>query len=92
MSKLVISATLCLALTGAVLSAGDKPADKSKKKQESSSTRPAAINKICPVDGNNAVVPSVTTVIYNDQVIGFCCEDCVPKFREKPDWYMRDLK
>ena len=35
---------------------------------------------------------TVPTVIYKGKVIGFCCEDCIPKFKKNPEAYMKDLK
>ena len=55
-------------------------------------TRPVAINKFCAVDRENPVDDTVPTVIYKGKVIGFCCDDCPPKFKKNPELYMKDLK
>jgi len=57
--------------------------------QPSASAKP--INKYCAVDRDNPVDPTVT-YLYQGQVIGFCCDDCIPKFKKDPEKYMKDLK
>jgi YHS domain-containing protein len=56
------------------------------------STQPAGkpVNKLCPV-GKEDVDPKVT-IDYKGKTIGFCCEDCIPKFKADPDKYMASLK
>ena len=49
------------------------------------------INKFCAVEHEDEVDPKVTTV-YNGKIIGFCCKDCVPKFKQDPERYMASLK
>ena len=49
------------------------------------------VNQYCAVDKDQKVDPSVT-YLYQGQVIGFCCEDCIPKFKQDPQKYMKDLK
>jgi YHS domain-containing protein len=55
-------------------------------------TQPAkqVVNKLCPV-GKEDVDPKVT-IDYKGKTIGFCCEDCIPKFKADPDKYMASLK
>lgn len=79
--------------------------DKSQPPEQSSkaampTTAPAAtqasatqkpINKYCAVNRDEEIDPTVTTV-YKGQVIGFCCDDCIPKFKKDPEKYMKDLK
>jgi YHS domain-containing protein len=48
------------------------------------------VNKLCPV-GKEDIDPKVTYV-YKGKTIGFCCEDCIPKFKADPDKYMANLK
>ena len=57
--------------------------------QPSASAQP--INKYCAVDRNDPVDPKVT-YLYQGKVIGFCCEDCIPKFKKDPEKYVKDLK
>ena len=49
------------------------------------------INQYCPIDKENKVDPTVTTV-YKGKVIGFCCSDCIPEFKKDPEKYMATLK
>jgi YHS domain-containing protein len=58
------------------------------------STQPTAaapVNKFCAIDRDNPIDPQVTTT-YEGKVIGFCCEDCIPKFKQDPAKAMKDLK
>jgi YHS domain-containing protein len=96
MKRLILSAALL------VLGAGCN--DKSQPPQQSDkammpTTAPATqasatekpINKYCAVDRGNEVDPTVT-YLYQGKLIGFCCDDCIPKFKKDPDKYMKDLK
>jgi YHS domain-containing protein len=96
MKSLILSAAL-LVLT---LGCNDKsqPPDQSSKAampttapatQASATLKP--INKYCAVNRDEEIDPTVTTV-YNGKVIGFCCDDCIPKFKKDPEKYMKDLK
>ena len=100
MKRLMMTALLACALSGAMVIAADK-ADKTDKtptkKQETPTTKPTTqpakpINEFCAVDKDNPVDPSVPTVTYKGKVIGFCCEDCIPKFKKDPEFYMKGLK
>ena len=55
-------------------------------------TQPAnkPVNKLCPVSKED-VDPKVT-VDYKGKTVGFCCDDCIPKFKADPDKYMANLK
>ena len=96
MKRLILSATLLIAAAGC--SNNNPPPEKSPN-AAMPTTAPATqasaalvpINKFCAVDRGNAVDPTVT-YLYKGKVIGFCCEDCVPKFKEDPEKYMKDLK
>lgn len=57
--------------------------------QASATVKP--INKYCAVEKEDEIDPAVT-YLYQGKVIGFCCEDCVPKFKANPEKYMKDLK
>jgi YHS domain-containing protein len=93
-----------LLLSGALLLAGfgcgnnTPPPEQSpnaKMPTTAPATQPSAalvpINKYCAVDRDNEVDPTVT-YLYQGKVIGFCCEDCVPKFKSDPQKYMKGLK
>ncbi len=54
-------------------------------------TQAAPINKFCAIDRDSTIDPTVT-YLYKGKVIGFCCEDCIPKFKKDPEKYMKDLK
>jgi YHS domain-containing protein len=45
---------------------------------------------MCPV-ADEPIDPKVTTV-QDGKTIGFCCEDCIPKFKANPAKYMKNLK
>ncbi|HET6250048.1 MAG TPA: hypothetical protein VFE47_20320 [Tepidisphaeraceae bacterium] len=98
MKRLLMSAVMCCALGGAFVLAADKPADKPvQKKSTTATTKPATqpakpINQFCAVEKENPVDPTVPTVTYKGKVIGFCCEDCAPKFLKDPEFYMKGLK
>lgn len=92
MKRLILSAALLILAGGC----GDKsqPPQQSDKAmtpatQASSAQKP--INKYCAVDRDNEVDPTVT-YLYQGKLIGFCCDDCIPKFKKDPDKYMKDLK
>ena len=53
------------------------------------STQP--VNKMCVVMPEDPVDTNVTYV-YKDQTIGFCCKDCIPKFKANPEKYMKNVK
>ena len=96
MKSLMLSAALLILTLGC----NDKsqPPDQSSKAampttapatQASATLKP--INKYCAVNRDEEIDPTVTTV-YNGKVIGFCCDDCIPKFKKDPGKYMKDLK
>lgn len=91
--KLFLFFTLLCAATGiGTIAAADLPKD-SKGPTSRPATQPAlkAINKYCAVDTDQEIDPDVT-YIYNGKVIGFCCSDCIPKFKKDPEKYMKHLK
>ena len=53
------------------------------------STQP--VNQFCAVEHDDKVDPTVT-IMYQGKVIGFCCPDCIPKFKANPEKYMKELK
>jgi len=48
-------------------------------------------NAYCAVMNDHKVDPKVT-VAHAGKTIGFCCEDCIPKFKEEPAKYLASLK
>ncbi len=94
MKRFMVLAMFCCALSTALVVAADKPTTRrSETPATKPSTQPAkAINEFCAVDKDNPVDPTVPTVTYDGKVIGFCCEDCIPKFKKDPKAYMKDLK
>jgi len=52
----------------------------------------AAVNKLCPVEHENAVDPTAPTTVYKGKTIGFCCDDCIKKFESNPDSFAANLK
>lgn len=98
MKCLILSAAL---LAGSVIGCSEKtsPPEQSNK-AATPTTGPAAtqasetqkpINKYCAVNRDEEVDPTVT-YLYQGKVIGFCCDDCIPKFKKDPEKYMKDLK
>lgn len=96
MKRLILSAALLVLVAGCAEKA--PPPEKSDNAatpmaapatQASLSQKP--INKYCAVDRDDEVDPTVT-YLYQGKVIGFCCEDCIPKFKKDPEKYMKDLK
>ena len=95
MKRLLLSAVMACALSGVVVLAVDKPVEKKAEKAPTTqpTTQPAKpINEFCAVEKENPVDPTVPTVTYKGKVIGFCCEDCAPKFLKDPEYYMKGLK
>ena len=76
--------------------AGKKP-DKAEKPEKNKAEQPAAdknapANKLCPVEPEHAVDPTVATADYKGKKVGFCCDDCVKKFEFDPDGYAANIK
>ena len=99
MKCLMLSAAL---LAGSIIGCSDKnqqPPEQSNKAampsngpaatQASEAQKP--VNKYCAVNRDEEIDPTVTYV-YKGKVIGFCCDDCIPKFKKDPEKYMKDLK
>jgi len=49
------------------------------------------VNKYCMVVSEHEVDPKVT-LEYEGTVYGFCCEDCIPKFKKDPEKYISAFK
>ena len=89
----VVAAGLALSFAAFTLAADKdtKPAPAAAPTtQKSATTKP--INKYCAVEQENEIDPKVPTVQYQGKTIGFCCEDCIPKFKADPEKYMTTLK
>jgi YHS domain-containing protein len=92
--RFILSAAILVLVAGC--SAGDPAPANSKGSPPLSATTQASatvkpINKYCAVEKDNEIDPAVT-YLYQGKVIGFCCEDCVPKFKANPEKYMKELK
>jgi YHS domain-containing protein len=81
MKSLMVCCVL-LSVTAAPLAA-DGPA--------AAATQPVAVNKKCPISGED-VNPNSRTVRYKDKTVGFCCDDCVALFNKNPDKYADKIK
>ena len=94
MKRNLLAAVVLCALVGLGVIAADRIAEKAPATPatQPASQPAAAINKFCAVDRDNPVDPTVPTVVYEGKTIGFCCEDCIPKFKKDPKKYMKDLK
>ncbi len=81
MKTTFLTAAVLMVLGGVIWAAGPSTQPAEKK----------PINKMCAVNTKDEVDPNVT-LEYKGQIIGFCCEDCVPLFKKDPEKYMKDLK
>ena len=95
MKRLILSATLLILVAGCSSSTAPAASPAAPLPTTMPATQASAtltpINKYCAVDRGNEIDPAVT-YLYQGKVIGFCCEDCVPKFKADPEKYMKDLK
>jgi YHS domain-containing protein len=98
MKRTILAAMICCTLGSAVLFAADsKSPDANKVPATQPTTKPSAkadgkpVNKYCAINREEEIDPKVTTD-YKGKVIGFCCEDCIAKFKKDPEKYMKDLK
>lgn len=58
---------------------------------ETPTSQPVAVNKKCPISGED-VNPKAKTALYKDQTVGFCCDDCLTLFNKNPDKYADKIK
>ena len=72
--------------------AKNKKAEKDKPKGEQPAADGQPVNKLCPVEKENAVDPTVATTEYEGKTIGFCCDDCIKTFERDPDAFAANLK
>ena len=49
------------------------------------------VNRKCPLKVDSRVDPQ-QTVVYNGKIIGFCCSDCVEKWKKNPAGYAAAVK
>ena len=73
------------------------PQKQAEKPEKNKGEQPAAdknlpANKLCPVEPEHAVDPTVATASYRGKTVGFCCDDCVKKFDFDPDGYAANIK
>lgn len=94
MKRLFLSVAL-LVLGAGCASNHSTPANSDKNSSNAPTTQPAAaampVNKYCAVDRDSKIDPKVT-YLYQGKVIGFCCEDCIEKFKKDPDNYVKNMK
>jgi len=64
----------------------ENPATENK----STETELAIWNQVCPISGED-VDTGTPTELYNGKEIGFCCSDCIEKFKKDPEKYMKNL-
>ncbi|KKL55632.1 hypothetical protein LCGC14_2253490, partial [marine sediment metagenome] len=63
--------------------------DEQARGEEHVEALPAGANKICPVEPDEKVVPSLY-VEYKDKRIYVCCRKCVKRVQEDPAaWYTK---
>jgi|SRR5688572_25218845 hypothetical protein len=99
MKFVVLSSLFTIALSVTVIAADakpEKPAGETKKSATAPATTQAAstqaVNKYCAVIGPDDLVDPKYNLIYKDQVIGFCCEECRDTFKKKPEKYVKKMK
>ena len=96
MRSAVVSTLFTLSLAVGVVLA-DKQAEKSANPPTTGpATTQAAttqsVNKYCAVMGPDDLVDPKYNLVYKKQVIGFCCEECVDAFKEKPERFLKKMK
>jgi len=92
----VVTSLFILALAVSVLLADAKEAAKKSPTTGPATTQAVAttqsVNKYCAVMGPDDLVDPKYNLLYKDQVIGFCCEECVDTFKKKPEKYVKKMK
>ena len=97
--KFALSLLFTLAITFTVVLA-DTKTDTSAAAAQKPTTGPAttqaastqAVNKSCAVMSPDDLVDPKYNVIYQDRVIGFCCEECADTFKKKPERHLKTMK
>lgn len=84
MKSMLCTGLLALSLVGALAFGED-----AKKKDDKPTTKP--VNKMCAVMTDHPVDERVT-IQHDGKTIGFCCEDCIPTFKENPSKYVDKMK
>jgi YHS domain-containing protein len=86
--KTLFALVLAVALVGCCCMHGKTPTT-------APTTEPIAVakpvNKFCPVDTDKPIDPMVT-YMYNGQLYGFCCADCVKEFKANPQKFAANAK
>jgi YHS domain-containing protein len=86
------------AIAGAFLSAvglvtffstGHAAGPATRQASQAPTSRP--VNKMCPLNPDTKIDPTVTYV-YKGKVYGFCCSDCIADFKKDPEKYIANLK
>ena len=92
----VIASLFTLALAVTVVLADTKETANKSPTTGPATTQAVAttqsVNKYCAVMGPDDLVDPKCNLLYKDQVIGFCCEECVDTFKKKPEKYMKKMK
>src|SRR5512143_4284992 len=57
------------------------------KKGPAGGASAAAVNRYCLVEPQHEIDPDVT-LVYEGKTYGFCCKDCIPKFKGDPKKYI----
>ena len=77
MKRITITLLALVAMFAIRAIADDKPTTQPATQP---STQHAAINKMCAVEHEDPIDASVT-IDYKGKTIGFCCKDCIAKFK-----------
>jgi YHS domain-containing protein len=81
---------LCGALSFGYLTASHvRAADPAPTTQKA--VDPTPVNKMCAVETDQPIDPSFT-LVYDGKTYGFCCKDCMAKFKADPEKYAANAK
>jgi hypothetical protein len=96
MRSAVVSTLVTLSLAVGVVLADSKAEQPAKPPTTGPTTTQVAttqsVNKYCAVMGPDDLVDPKYNLVHNKQVIGFCCEECVDAFKEKPERFLKKMK
>jgi YHS domain-containing protein len=88
--KIALAFLAGLIAIGTALALPDQKKDTPTSQPSTKPVKP--VNQYCAVQKEYKIDPNGPTVMYNEKLIGFCCEDCLPEFKKNPEKYMKDLK